>query len=175
MLYWGVSLPPSLFCSPSFSFPLVVRFGFDELLYKMSKGCATAGITKLRVHKRSCSNGQLPVEIHRFPDSHNQLQFGKQFTGILNLVINLIRNRNSIYQVTKMESAFMISPTQRQSQPFVVVETTVTASPTARSYSSRCDPPSRSVRLFNQSKKKKRGQSDRSTRQMVAPKCHLKL
>lgn len=77
-----------------------------------------------------------------------------------------------------MESAFMISSTQRQSQPFVVVETTVTTSPTARSYSSRYDPPSRSVRLFNQSKKKKkkkRGQSDRSTRQMVAPKCRLKL
>lgn len=75
-----------------------------------------------------------------------------------------------------MESAFMISSTQRQSQPFVVVETTVTTSPTARSYSSRYDPPSRSVRLFNQSKKKKkRRQSDRSTRQMVAPKCRLKL
>lgn len=76
-----------------------------------------------------------------------------------------------------MESAFMISSTQRQSQPFVVVETTVTESPTARSYSSRYDLPSRSVRLFNQSKKKKmkRRQSDRSTRQMVAPKCRLKL
>lgn len=78
-----------------------------------------------------------------------------------------------------MESAFIDKLNAETKPAFVVVETTVTTAPTARSYSSRYDPPSRSVRLFNKSKKKKmkkkRRQSDRSTRQMVAPKCRLKL